>query len=89
MAASTAVTTASLATNSRLDSIPEPSTYALFGLGLLGILVLHHHRRKARAERFGNNDCQNIPETHRSQEKEVPSDAVLDVILRITSSCVG
>jgi hypothetical protein len=49
-----------LITNSRLDSIPEPSTYALLGLGLLGILVLHHHRRQSHAPDNRNGKAGNI-----------------------------
>lgn len=38
-----------LITDSRLDSVPEPSAYALFGLVILGLLVLAHHRRRKMA----------------------------------------
>ena len=45
-----------LITNSKVDAIPEPSTYALLGIGLIGAFFLHRRSRKAQTE----NDLETI-----------------------------
>lgn len=39
-----------LITNSKVDAIPEPSTYALLGIGLIGAFLLHRRSRKAQTQ---------------------------------------
>ena len=39
-----------LINNSTVDAIPEPSTYALLGIGLIGAFLLHRRSRKAQTQ---------------------------------------
>jgi hypothetical protein len=39
-----------LINNSKVDAIPEPSTYALLGIGLIGVFILHRRSRKAQTQ---------------------------------------
>jgi|GEM_PF-3980789 len=39
-----------LITNSKVDAIPEPSTYALLGIGLIGAFLLHRRSKKAQTQ---------------------------------------
>jgi len=39
-----------LITDSKVDAIPEPTTYALLGIGLIGAFLLHRRSKKAQAQ---------------------------------------
>lgn len=70
-----------LITNSKVDAIPEPSTYALLGIGLIGAFLLHRRGRRAQT--------QSNEETIEDAKEviEAPSPAVLKRKKRVLRHC--